>query len=76
MIHIDLPYDYGTFVKVKNKNGTVNYCGTVAAYTITDDGWSVWVSGYKEAITGEYLPDEIELMSEKEIEELLKERYD
>lgn len=72
MFTVELPYDIGTFMKVKNKDGSIEYCGTVAAYTVADDGWLVWVSGYKEAVTGEYSPDEVELMTEKEIKELKK----
>ena len=52
MVTVNLPYDYGTFMKVLNEDRTVQYCGTVVAYTVTDDGWLVWVSGYKEAVTG------------------------
>lgn len=75
MIKIELPYDFGTFVKVKDKNREIEYCGIVAAYTVVDDGYLVWVSGYKQAVTGEFLPEDIELMSEEEIEEL-KKRYE
>ena len=71
MFTVELPYNIGTFVKVKTKNGEVDYYGTVAAYTVSQDGYLIWVSGYKEAITGEYLPEEVELISDKEIE-LLK----
>lgn len=74
MFTIELPYDIGTFMKVKNKHGEVEYCGTVAAYTVTDDEWLVWISGYKEAITGECLPEEVELMTAEEIVEL-KRKY-
>lgn len=70
MIHVDLPWNYGTFMKVKSSIKDVSYCGTVVAYTVTDDGWLVWVSGYKIPITGEYLPEEVEPMTESEIEEL------
>lgn len=72
MFAVELPYDIGTFMKVKKENGEVTYCGTVAAYTVVDDGWLVWVSGYKEAITGEYLPEEVEVMTAEEVEELKK----
>lgn len=71
MFTVELPYDIGTFMKVKKKNGEVEYYGTVAAYTVVDDGWLVWVSGYKESVTGEYLPEEVELMTEKEVEGLI-----
>lgn len=75
MFRVELPYDIGTFLKVKNKDGKVEYCGTVAAYTVTDDGWLVWVSGYKQPVTGECLPEQVELMTEEEID-ILKGEYD
>ena len=71
MIHVDLPYDYGTFVKVKCEKYQTEYCGTVAAYTVTDDGYLVWVSAYKESMTGEWLPEHITPMTESEIQELI-----
>ena len=70
MFTVELPYDIGTFVKVKTKNNGVQYYGTIAAYTVARDGWLIWVSGYKEAITGEYLPEEVELMTTEEVDEL------
>lgn len=73
MIHVDLPYDYGTFMKAKDKEtGDVIFCGTVVAYTVCDDGWLVWVSGYRESCCGEFLPEEVEPMTELEIEDLMK----
>ena len=72
MITVNLPYDYGTFMKVLNEDKTVQYCGTVVAYTVVEDGWLVWVSGYKEAVTGEFEEHEIEVMTEEEIIELKK----
>lgn len=73
MTYVELPYDYGTFVKVKNENGDVDFHGTVEAYTVTEDGYFVWVSGYKQPCCAECLPEQIELMTESEIEELVKE---
>lgn len=70
MLKVELLYDIGTYMKVINSEGKTEYCGTVAAYTIVNDGWLVWVSGYKQAVTGEYLPDEVVPMSEEEIIEL------
>ena len=70
MIHVDLPYDYGTFVKVKAKDSTIFFYGTVAAYMVSYDGYLVWVSGYRESWCGEYLPEEVEPMTKKEIAEL------
>lgn len=72
MFTVELPYDIGTFMKVFDKDKNVEYCGTVAAYTICNDGWLVWVSGYKQAVTGEFLPEEVEPMTEEEISELKK----
>lgn len=76
MFTVKLPYDIGTFVKALKENGEVDYCGTVAAYTICEDGWLVWVSGYKQAVTREYLPEEVEPMTEQEVEELVKKYED
>ena len=39
MIHVDLPHDYGTFVKAKGKDGAVLFLGTIVAYMVTDDGY-------------------------------------
>ena len=74
MIHVDLPHDYGTFVKAKGKDGAVLFLGTIVAYMVTDDGYLIWVYAYKEAQCGEFLTEEIELMTEQEIAEL-KARY-
>lgn len=68
MFTVELPYDIGTFLKVKNAYGKVEYCGTVAAYTVTDDGWLVWVSGYKQPVGGECLPEQVEPMTAEEID--------
>ena len=74
-VYVELPYEFGTWMKVLNKDKTIAYCGTVVAYTVTDDGWLVYVSGYKEAVTGEYLPDEVVQMTQREIDELIR-RYE
>ena len=72
MINIELPYDFGTFVKVLDDKKTVKYYGTISAYTVTEDGWLAWVSIYKQALSEECLPEEIKLMTEKEIKNLIK----
>lgn len=72
MIHIDLPYDFGTFVKVKDVEANLIRYGSVATYEVMDDGYLIWVSGYKEPWCGVYLPDMVELMSDDEIEVLVK----
>lgn len=72
MIHVDLPYDFGTFVKVKDKDGNVDCCGVVSAYTVVDDIWIVWVSEYKETFCRIFLPEDVEPMNEIEISELKK----
>lgn len=74
MVHVDLPYNYGTFVKAKGKDGNILFLGTVVAYMVTDDGYCIWVSAYKEAQCGEFLPEEVEPMKEFEVEEL-KNKY-
>lgn len=78
MIKVELPYDIGTFVKVvdpKFERKEPIYCGTVVAYTVGGEHeYCIWVSGYKEACTGEYLPEEVIPMKDEEIENLIKER--
>lgn len=76
MFKVELPYDIGTFVKVKEEGfKDYNYFGTVASYTVVDeDDYLIWVSGYKEACAGEYLPKEVTPMTDEEIEKLIKER--
>ena len=71
MVHVELPYDFGTFVKVKWDERNVEYCGTVAAYTVTDEGYLVWVSAYNESMTGEWLSRHVTPMTEEEIQELI-----
>ena len=75
MFTVTLPYDIGTFMKVKNKDGTVAYKGTVSCYTVTENSYLLWVSGYKEAITGECLLEDVEPMTDEEIYSL-KIEYD
>lgn len=70
MFTVDLPYEIGIFVKVKPKDEDSILYGTVVAYTVGRDGYLIWVSGYKEPMTGEYLPEEIEPMNLEEIEQL------
>jgi predicted transcriptional regulator len=73
MFTVELPYDTGTFMKVLDKDKNVEYCGTVCAYTVVNQNdYAIWVSGYKEAVTGEFLPDQLEPMTEEEIQELKK----
>lgn len=74
MIHVNLPYDYGTFVKTKDRNGDIMFYGTVSAYMVMDDGYCIWVSAYKEAQCGEFLPEDVVPMTEQEVIEL-KARY-
>ena len=73
MIHVELPYDYGTFVKVKNNNGIVTCRGTVSAYMVVEDGYIVLVSRYNQPWETECLPEQVEPMTELEIEELASE---
>lgn len=76
MIHVDLPYDYGTFVKVKNEDEKVLLRGTVVAYSVDKDGYLIWVSDFCEPWCGECLPDSVESMNAEEIEMLLKEPHE
>ena len=72
MFSVECPYDIGTFVKIKEDNSLT---GTIVGYTTFGHrGMTVHISGFKESWYGEYLPDEIELMSDEEIAKL-KENY-
>ena len=78
------PYDIGTFVIVNDDergerpssesivgNDDFRDIGTVACYqcvTDKEDDYVVMVSGYKQAWCGEYLLQEIRLLSPEEIE--------
>ena len=66
MINISLPYKIGTFVKVVKQDAEPIF-GTISGYTVFNDSYTVWVSGYKEPWTGEYLPDMILPIAEEEI---------
>ena len=68
----ELPWDIGTFVKAVNSIENYTIFGTVAAYEVYDDGFCVWVSGYKEPVCGEFLPEHITPMTDEEIEALIK----
>ena len=77
------PYDIGTFVRVNdNQRGErpssesiighddLGDIGTVSCYQcVTDrkDDYCIMVSGYKQSWCGEYLPEEIRLLSSEEI---------
>ena len=81
MFKVELPYNIGTFVKITNplferKNAPKTLFGTVSAYTVTNDGYFIWVSGYKESWGGEYLPSEVSPMTAEEIEKLKGEKHD
>lgn len=73
MIKVELPYDFGTFMKAKDFDGNVECRGSIVGYTVTDEGWLVWISAYKESFAGEYLPSMVEPMTEEEIEEMISE---
>lgn len=80
---VELPYKIGTMVKVIEKdfereNLIEKYkplYGSVVAYTVTSETeYLIWVSGYKEAWSGEFLQKEIIPLTEAEIEMLITER--
>lgn len=78
MLTVKLPYTIGTFVKIINpkfkRKEPVDY-GTVVAYEVcSQTDYYIWVSGYKEACCGEYLPEEVVPMTDEEIDELKKQR--
>ena len=81
MFTVEFPYDIGTFVRIKSNAREVNNdeIGTIACYNCVDDEpdcngdqFVVVVSGYKEAWSGEYLLQEIELLTDEEIEKVKK----
>lgn len=78
MFKIELPYKKGTFVKVSKplfgRKNSID-CGTVVGYSVFDEkSYTICISGYKESWFGEYMPEEIEVMTDEEIAVLKKER--
>ena len=83
MFTVEFPYDIGTFVQVNNsmrgESPKPKECwddlgdiGTIACYNCvddsqTDDKFVVVVSGYKQPWCGEYLLQEIRLLSPEEV---------
>jgi len=75
MIKVELPYDFGDFVKGKSPNGEHFFYGTVEAYNcVVKNGFFVCVSGYKEPISVEFKPSDVTLLTDEEIGQLIKER--
>jgi hypothetical protein len=77
MFTVEFPYNIGTFVRVKKDNSI----GTIACYDCVSDHkdsdgnqFLIVVSGYKEAWSGVYLLDELELLTDLEIDVVVKER--
>lgn len=68
----ELPYKIGTFIRAKGKIDGVQILGTVAAYELYDDGYMIWVSGYRESICGVFLPEDVVPLTDEEIYELKK----
>ena len=70
---VTLPYDIGTFVKIPKPwdGANVLYGAIVGFCVFSSSDMTVFISGYKEAWCGEYALNEIELMSDEEIEELI-----
>ena len=78
MFTVELPYEKGTFVKIINpifeRKEPID-SGTIVGYNVfSSTDITVFVSGYKESWCGEYMLSEIELMTDKEIEQLKAER--
>ena len=74
MFTVEFPYDIGTFVTLKENK---NLIGSIVCYncvdnSLTDDPFVIAVSGYKDSWYGEYLLHEIEIASNKEVEEYKK----
>lgn len=88
---VEFPYDIGTFVQVNDDMrgqpphpkecwDDLGDIGTIACYNCVDasrndDKFVIVVSGYKQAWCGEYLLQEIRLLTEEEIE-IVKNHYD
>jgi hypothetical protein len=71
MFTVELPYDYGTFVKVPSKEEKdKEICCIVTGYTISEDELLILVTGYTNLFIGGYLETEITVMTEEEIEEI------
>ena len=78
---INVPLPYGAFVRVKEpffeRKDTpkdTELIGTITGFQVFEDGMTCWVSGYKESWCGEYLVKELEVLTEDEIKEVIKER--
>ena len=74
MFTVEFPYDIGTFVTIKKNKKLL---GTIVCYncvdgSLTDEPFLVVVSGYKDSWCGEYILHEIEVASDKEVEEYKK----
>lgn len=74
MFTVSLPYEIGTFVKVKaSLSNSTRFIGTVSAYTVTDPNkFLIWVSAYKNALAAECLPEDVVPLNESEIELFMK----
>ena len=82
------PYDIGTFVRVNDSkrgerpssesivgNDDLGDIGTISCYQCVndkEDDYCVMISGYKQAWCGEYLLQEIRLLSQEEIEYVVR----
>ena len=61
MIHVSLPYNYGTMMKVKDSDGNIAFYGRVVGYAVYEDGYTIYMSeGSGTSICGEFLPEEVE----------------
>ena len=74
MFTVEFPYDIGTFVIVRaagcaRRESIRTNCVDGSS---TDDPFVIAVSGYKDSWYGEYLLHEIEIASDKEVEEYKK----
>lgn len=84
MFTVEFPYNIGTFVRIKpsfERKDCNDEIGTISCYNcvadkIDCDGnqFCMVVSGYKESWCGEYLLQEIEPLTDEEIE-VIKNKY-
>ena len=63
MFTVELPYEIGTFVRVKT-DFTKRPVGSVVAYTVHENGYFIWVSYHKQSGAEECDPENVEPLSE------------
>lgn len=73
MYTVELPYNKGTFVKIISPYFDIDRSniGTVVGYSVfSPTDITIHISGYKDSWCGEYLLDDIRMMTDEEIEQI------